>query len=96
MNIQLIDTRMCSHQIDTPDAQLAAQWLASWLPLAISADSRDPEWRMRIWPSTPEEFEVLKGTQNAVIELSQDGLLSLAQVFLDASQRLADKQCSNT
>lgn len=94
MNIQLLDTNMCSHQIDTPDAQLAAQWLASWLPLAISADSREPEWRLRIWPSTPEEFEVFKGAENRLIELTQDGLLALAQVFLDASQRLADKACS--
>lgn len=77
------------HSIDTGDADLAGRWAAEKFRNLMSADARFGDCRLRIWPSTHEECDLI-GHQE--VKLDQDGLLSMAGVFLDASQKLAEKE----
>lgn len=88
MRIELNDYQ---HQrvIDTDSAQMAATWLAAWLPFAISDNASFPPWQLRVWPTTPDEIVTIR---SLTTRLDQHGLLEIAQVFLDASQQLAERQ----
>jgi hypothetical protein len=89
MRIELYDYVNYSHVIDTEDLELVARWLAGKCSKLITANVALGPVRMNIWPTTDEENDRIGGRVG--IELTQDGLLAMAQVFLDASKRLADE-----
>ncbi len=61
MRLILSDVNMEQHTIDTPDMELAAKWLASWLPtIAQSTATYHVDWRIQIWPSTDSEQSWIK------------------------------------
>jgi hypothetical protein len=56
MRLILTDLNGEQHSIDTPDMQLTAQWLTSWLPtIAESNIKHHYEWKIQIWPTTNSE-----------------------------------------
>jgi hypothetical protein len=60
MRITLKDINGTNHDIDTPDMELAAKWLASWLPTIAESMNHHYPWQIQIWPSTDSEQSWIK------------------------------------
>lgn len=91
MRIELMDwADGRTYSISTRDTQIAAAWLGEHVPRLATLNAALPEAHIRVWADDRNERELL-GFNEDRWQLNQDGLLHMAQVFLDASQRLAER-----
>lgn len=95
MRIELQDCNGYSYRCDSRDPRIIGSWFAEHAEMLMTADSRMLPHRINIWPSDQREHQVLSGPARLqVIEakFTQDSLLELAQVILDASARLGEME----
>jgi hypothetical protein len=96
MKLILSDINMSPHDIDTPDMELAAKWLASWLPvIAESTAKYHYEWRIQIYPTTDSERSWLKEplerrnmSPHMQPFISPDNCRALANAFMELAEAM--------
>lgn len=91
MRIELDDWNAQRHSIDTMNARLAGEWFAEWAMRLMSVNAAIGDCRLRVWPSTQQENELI-GQQD--IRLNQNDMLELAGAILAVSGRLAEIEAS--
>lgn len=85
MRVELIDPAGYCRSITSSDPELVGRWFAEHAPKVMSADCR-LETRIRIWPENEQDHELLRHAGKGY-PFTQDALLELAQVILDAAAR---------
>jgi hypothetical protein len=91
MRIELADWSDCrTYTISTGDTNIAAAWLAEHIPRLATLNAAMPRPELMIWADGPDELKAIGGRESSRT-LDQEGLLAMAQVFLDASQQLAEQ-----
>lgn len=91
MRIQLTDwSDGRTYSIDTRNTQTAAAWLGEYLPRLATLNAAMPRPELMVWADGADELAAIGGRERAW-QLDQDGLLAVAQAFLDVSARLAEQ-----
>jgi hypothetical protein len=93
MRIELQDCNGHGYQCTSSDPATIGRWFAEHAELLMSADARVMPYPLYIWPQDAREQEILSGParlQAIQARMTQDGLLELAQVILDAAARLGE------
>jgi hypothetical protein len=91
MRVEIYDWNCQAYTITSRDPKLIGEWFAEHAQSLMTADAR-AEIQIRIWPQDQQEHRLIGPDQ--VTRFTQDGLLHLAQVILDASQKLAELESS--
>jgi hypothetical protein len=91
VRIEIDDSNCQRHTISTLDMTTAGRWAAEHFTRLMSADARFGDCRLRIWPDTYEEMDLI-GSQE--VRLDVEGLDELCRVFWNAAERLADKMAA--
>lgn len=97
MRVEIDDYVAQRHMIDSTDPELIGRWFTEKATLLMSANAALGDCRLRIWPTTHTEHEILSGPdrlRQIDYRLTQDSLLELAQRILDASHKLAELEAS--
>jgi hypothetical protein len=97
MRIELYDCNGQMYRCDSGDPRTIGAWFAEHAEMFMSADGRVQPYQISIWPQDKREMEMLSGPMRLkVIEakLTQDSLLELAQVILNASARLGEMEAA--
>jgi hypothetical protein len=100
MRVELYDEVMRVHTISSCNAETIGRWFAEHAQKLMTLNSAMPEARLRVWGETQHEYDLLHGLeplgdgQGIECEITQDGLLYLADVILKASSRLAEMEDS--
>lgn len=95
MRIEIRDCLGQSYNCDSRDPCIIGAWFAEHAQLLMSADTRMMPYPLYIWPSDKREHDILSGPGRLQVieaQLTQDGLLGLAQVILDAAARLGEME----
>ena len=90
MRVEIDDWMRQRYTIDSGNAVTIGKWAAEQFSKLMTADARLQDCRIQVWPSSPEEAELIG--QPPRYKFTQDDLLALAEVILEASKRLADKE----
>lgn len=87
MRVEIADWNGQPYVITSRNPELVGAWFAEHAAHLMTADAR-MEVRIRIWPQDHTEMDLIGQPDQAL--LTQEGLLKLAEVILDASKKLAD------
>ena len=87
MRVEIYDEVMRGHTIGSKNPRLIGEWFAEHAELIMSADARTMA-QIRVWPEDDEEMSLIGRQLHA--RFTQDGLLVLAQVILDAAAKLGE------
>jgi hypothetical protein len=59
MRLELRNESGYTYICDTPNMDVCAQWLKSWLPFALTVNSSLPSWQFTIWAMNEKERELI-------------------------------------
>lgn len=94
MRVQIIDWVGAPHVITSSDPKLIGQWFAEQAAALMMADCTMQHCRIEIWPQTHQEHDMLRSGKRDHYRFTQDDLLELAQVILNASAELGERESS--
>lgn len=87
MRVELDDAMGYRHTIDSGDPELVGRWFVEKALLLMSSNVTVGDCRLRIWPSTHDEQQLI-GTHEAF--LTRDKLRKLAEALLMVSGTLGE------
>ena len=93
MRVEIYDDMACMHVIDSDDLQLIGRWFARKAQLLMSANACFGDCRMRIWPSSHDETNLIP-EYHREIRLTQEAMLSFAGSILEVSQMIGDREAA--